>query len=138
MSSATTRIGTSVSPPAANGTMSVMGCVGQFSTDAAADGAGPVPAPPHAAATKLRRIGQESARESTVNGRIDPLPSKGSAQASPDGRRTLGQQPEHLIRGPHARHPREDPFHELIVVVALARSERVVREDDIVVEILRR
>ena len=81
MNSATTRIGTSVSPPAANGTMSVMGCVGQLSPAVVGAAVAPpvgavVPPPPQAAATRLRTIGQESTRASTVNRRIDTPPRR--------------------------------------------------------------
>src|SRR6266511_4102323 len=59
MNSATTRIGMSVSPPAANGTIRVTGCVGQFSVGAAVAAtvaavvglALGVVAPPHAIAS---------------------------------------------------------------------------------------
>ena len=45
----------------------------------------------------------------------------------------VAAQPYFLVVGrAHARHPREDPVHELRVVVELARGAGVTRDDDVV------
>src|SRR2546428_9826797 len=88
--------------------------------------------------------GTTSARSRSAAGAAPPArsrprtPRSRACAAGAAARCSPAEHRDDLARGAYARHAREDPPHELLVIVELVRRAGIARDDEVVIEVVRR